>query len=348
MKKMFLLAVAALVAAAVAAPFRVVGYFPYWAQFSQFMPKDVRYQFVTHIHYASLAPAEDGSIAFADDTDAPQFEELAKRAAENNVALIASIGGFEVEGNLKAIAEDDSKLSAFCDAAAEWVEKYNLGGVELDWQNATADDAAALGKLVGALKSKLSSKEVAVLTYSSSMDAYSDALNQADYVVMMVGDQMSESESSVKPNLSKQDLEGAVSSLAGKGVSKDKIVPVVTLYGKSFAGASGLGSSHQGIGSGNEGFIPYKELMKKFEAPDYKVSFDEASASEVAVSDGETIVFSGIPSLKAICGMVKDEGLAGIAAYDLSQDHKESIVSLMVTIGLQLRPGVDYSGKKKK
>lgn len=345
---MFLLAVAALVAAAVAAPFRVVGYFPYWAQFSQFMPKDVRYQFVTHIHYASLAPAEDGSIAFADDTDAPQFEELAKRAAENNVALIASIGGFEVEGNLKAIAEDDSKLSAFCDAAAEWVEKYNLGGVELDWQNATADDAAALGKLVGALKSKLSSKEVAVLTYSSSMDAYSDALNQADYVVMMVGDQMSESESSVKPNLSKQDIEGAVSSLAGKGVSKDKIVPVVTLYGKSFAGASGLGSSHQGIGSGNEGFIPYKELMKKFEAPDYKVSFDEASASEVAVSDGETIVFSGIPSLKAICGMVKDEGLAGIAAYDLSQDHKESIVSLMVTIGLQLRPGVDYSGKKKK
>jgi hypothetical protein len=348
MKKMFLLAVAALVAAAVAAPFRVVGYFPYWAQFSQFMPKDVRYQFVTHIHYASLAPAEDGSIAFADDTDAPQFEELAKRAAENNVALIASIGGFEVEGNLKAIAEDDSKLSAFCDAAAEWVEKYNLGGVELDWQNATADDAAALGKLVGALKSKLSSKEVAVLTYSSSMDAYSDALNQADYVVMMVGDQMSESESSVKPNLSKQDIEGAVSSLAGKGVSKDKIVPVVTLYGKSFAGASGLGSSHQGIGSGNEGFIPYKELMKMFEAPDYKVSFDEASASEVAVSDGETIVFSGIPSLKAICGMVKEEGLAGIAAYDLSQDHKESIVSLMVTIGLQLRPGVDYSGKKKK
>ncbi len=345
---MFLLAVAALVAAAVAAPFRVVGYFPYWAQFSQFMPKDVRYQFVTHIHYASLAPAEDGSIAFADDTDAPQFEELAKRAAENNVALIASIGGFEVEGNLKAIAEDDSKLSAFCDAAAEWVEKYNLGGVELDWQNATADDAAALGKLVGALKSKLSSKEVAVLTYSSSMDAYSDALNQADYVVMMVGDQMSESESSVKPNLSKQDIEGAVSSLAGKGVSKDKIVPVVTLYGKSFAGASGLGSSHQGIGSGNEGFIPYKELMKMFEAPDYKVSFDEASASEVAVSDGETIVFSGIPSLKAICGMVKEEGLAGIAAYDLSQDHKESIVSLMVTIGLQLRPGVDYSGKKKK
>ena len=348
MKKMSLLAIAVLAAAAIAAPFKVIGYFPYWAQYSQFMPKDVRYQFVTHIHYASLAPAEDGSIAFADENDAPQFQELAKNAAENKVSLIASIGGFEVEGNLKAIAEDDSKLSTFCDAAAEWVEKYNLGGVELDWQNATGEDAAAIGKLVGALKSKLSSKEVAVLTYASSMDAYSDALNQADYVVLMLGDQMSDSESSVKPNLSKQDVAGAVNSLAGKGVSKDKIVPVVSLYGKSFAGASGLGSSHQGVGSGNEGFIPYKELMKKFEAPDYKVSFDEASASEVAVSDAETIVFTGIPSMKALCGLVKDEGLAGVAAYDLSQDHNENIVSLMVTIGLQLRPGVDYSGKKRK
>ena len=149
MKKMFLLAIAALVATAVAAPFRVVGYYPYWAQYSQFYPKDVRYQFVTHIHYASLAPAEDGSLAFADENDAPQFEELAKNAAANNVSLIASLGGFEVEENLKAIAADDSKLDAFCDAAAEWVGKYNLAGVELDWQNATAEDAESIGKVVG-------------------------------------------------------------------------------------------------------------------------------------------------------------------------------------------------------
>ena len=52
--------------------------------------------------------------------------------------------------------------------------------------------------------------------------------------------------------------------------------------------------------------------------------------------------------MKAICGMVKDDGLAGVAVYDLSQDHNENIVSLMVTIGLQLRPEVDYSVKKKK
>lgn len=142
MKKLSFIALASLVAAAVAAPFKVVGYYPSWAQYSQFFPKDVRYQFVTDIHYASLAPAEDGSIAYADESDAANFEELAKLSSENGVSLVVSIGGFENEGNLKAIAGDDSKLSAFCDAAMEWVEKYNLGGVELDWTNATGDDAA--------------------------------------------------------------------------------------------------------------------------------------------------------------------------------------------------------------
>lgn len=348
MKKFSLFAIALMAAAAVAAPFKVVGYYPYWAQYSQFAPKDVRYEFVTHIHYMSLAPSEDGSINYADENDAPNFEELAKLSAENNVSLMASIGGFETEGALKAIASDESKLSSFCDAAMEWVDKYNLAGVELDWQNMSSEDTEDFAKMIGALKTRLSGKEVSVMTYAVSADAYSDALDQADYVVVSIGDQMDESASSVKPNMSLQDVKRAVQAISGKGVSSDKIVPIVPMYGKSFAGASGLGSSHEGAGSGNEGYLSYKELMSKFETPDYKVSFDEASSSEVAVSSTETIVFSGIPSVKAISTMVKKDGLAGIAAYDLSQDHNEPVVSLMVTMGLVLRPEVNYHPKKKK
>jgi hypothetical protein len=55
----------------------------------------------------------------------------------------------------------------------------------------------------------------------------------------------------------------------------------------------------------------------------------------------------GIPSVKAVAEQVKSEGMAGVAVYDLSQDHHEPIVSLLVTIGLQLRPEVNYKAKKK-
>lgn len=334
---------------AVAAPFKVVGYYPYWAQYSQFYPKDVRYNTVTHIHYAALAPSDDGSIAYADENDAQNFETLAKTAKENNVALVVAIGGYEAEGALASIGGDPSLLSKFCENAMEWVSKYDLAGLELDWQNFESGNVDALKAITKALKEKLGDKSLSIMAYAASADAYGDALasNDVDYVTISIGDQMDESSESVKPNMSKQDIEGAVKAFTDKSVPAAKLVPVVLLYGKTFAKAKGLGTAHQGIGSGNEGYIAYKELMGKFDTPDYKVTFDEASSSEVAVSETETIVFSGIPSMKAVANFVKDQGLAGIAMYDLSQDHHEPIVSLLVTVGLVLRPEVDYKPKKK-
>jgi GH18 family chitinase len=348
MKKLQLILSTLLAAAAFAAPFKVVGFYPYWAQYSQFYPKDIRYNTVTHIHYMSLLPSEDGSLAYADENDSQNFEALAKAAQENQVSLVVSIGGYEAEGALSAIGDDESKLSKFCENAMEWVDKYNLAGLELDWQNFESDNAKALKAIAKALKSKLGDKSLSVMAYAASADAYGDALAEnVDYVTVSIGDQMDESSESVKPNMSKQDVENAVKAFTDKSVDAGKIVPIVPLYGKTFAGAKGLGSSHQGVGSGNEGYLPYRELMGKFDTPDYKVSFDEASGSEVAVSDAETIVFSGIPSMKAVANFVKDNSLAGVAVYDLSQDHHEPIVSLLVTIGLVLRPEVDYKPKKK-
>ncbi len=88
--------------------------------------------------------------------------------------------------------------------------------------------------------------------------------------------------------------------------------------------------------------------MGKFDTPDYKVSFDSDSQSEIAVSKEEAIVFMGIPSVKAVAENVKSNGYSGVAVYDLSQDHHEPIVSILVTIGLELRPDVNYKPAKKK
>ena len=46
-----------------AAADKVVGFYPYWSQYSQFYPKDIRYNTVTDIHYVGLAAGEDGSLA---------------------------------------------------------------------------------------------------------------------------------------------------------------------------------------------------------------------------------------------------------------------------------------------
>lgn len=332
-----------------AASDKVVGFYPYWSQYAQFYAKDIRYNTVTDIHYVGLLPAEDGSLALADENDAENFKNLVQMSKENNVKLVVSVGGMEAEGNLKAIASSDETLSSFVSNVSSWISENGGDGIELDWQNVTSEDKEAYGKMLNALVDGLSGSIVTAVVYpSAGMDAYDvEALNRAAYVDVFMADQMTEESSEVVPNQGASFVKSSLDQVSGAGVQSDKLVPVVFLYGKSFSGAQGLGSSHQGIGSGNDGYVSYKDMMEKFDTPDYKVTFDEASQSEVAVSKDETIVFMGIPSVKAVARQVKSEGMAGVAVYDLSQDHNEPIVSLLVTIGLELRPNVNYKSKKK-
>ena len=331
-----------------AAADKVVGYFPYWSQYAQFAPKDIRFNMVTHIHYVSVSPSSDGTLAFADENDIENFKELSKLAAENNVKLIVSVGGIEQEGTLAEIAASEDVRGTFASNVASFLDENGAAGVELDWQNLTAENAEGFAALVSALKDALGDKTLSIAAYPlTSADAYDGSvLNNAEYVTVLVPDQMTEENSELKPNQSVSVIEEALNALSSKGVDKDKLLPSVSLYGKSFMGAKGFDEAPTGVGSGNEGILTYKELMKKFETPDYKVSFDESSKSEIAVSDMESIVFMGIPSVKALAELVKSEGYAGVAAYDLSQDHTEPIVSLLVTIGLELRPSVNYKAKK--
>lgn len=333
-----------------AAADKVVGFYPYWSQYSQFYPKDIRYNTVTDIHYVGLAPSEDGSLAFADENDAENFKTLAQMSKENNVKLIVSVGGMETEGALKAIATSDEALSTFVSNVGSWLSENGGDGVELDWQNLTAEDAEDYAKMVNALVDGLNGATVTAVVYpAAGMDAYkADALNRLAYVDVFMADQMTEESSEVVPNQGATFVKETLDQVSGAGVNAELLVPVVFLYGKTWTGAKGLGTSHQGVGSGNEGYVTYAELMGKFDSPEYKVTFDEASKSEVAVSDAETIVFMGIPSMKAVAQQVKADGMGGVAVYDLSQDHHEPIVSLLVTIGLELRPQVNYKPKKKK
>lgn len=327
---------------------QVIGYFPYWAQYSQYKPADIHFERVSELRYASLVPAADGSVALADEMDAVNFDSLVVQAAKHDVPLVVVVGGMDAADAFTAIAGDETLRSSFAKSVAEWVNRYNLAGVELDWEGVTSDNAENFSALFSELKNACSGKIVGIAVYPVSVDAYGESLNSADFVTVFIGNQMTVDSATVRPNLSLSDVSTSMDLFAAKGVDKKKMSVVVSLSGLSFSGASGLGSSHQGIGSGNEGLWSYKDLMARFDTPDYKVSFDEVSSSEVAVGNGETIIFSGIPSVKAISSWIRDNGFGGVALYDVSEDHPEAIVSLFVTAGQVLRPGVNYAPVKKK
>ena len=260
-----------------AAADKVVGFYPYWSQYSQFYPKDIRYNTVTDIHYVGLAAGEDGSVAFADENDAENFKTLVQMSKENNVKLVVSVGGMENEANLKAIASSEELLPTFVSNMGSWLSENGGDGVELDWQNLTAEDAEDYAKMVNALVDGLSGATVTAVVYpAAGMEAYNaEALNRLSYVDVFMADQMTEESSEVVPNQSATSVDEALGKVKEAGVNSDLLVPVIFLYGKSFTGAKGLGTSHQGTGSGNEGYLSYAELMGKFDSPEYTVTFDE-------------------------------------------------------------------------
>ena len=328
---------------------RVAGYFPYWLQYSQFTPEDVRYDFLTEIRYVSLVPSESGELSLADDTDAPNLEKLASLAEQNKVDLVISVGGAGNEDAMRGLGASEDALSGFVNSAKETLEKYKADGIELDWVPEEKSDFDVFKKLVSALADadiKVSANLSSDVSKASSYGT--DVFGKLSSASLYFTDQMSEEVSSVAPNANLRKAKDVIDAYIEAGLDAEKMMPIIPMYGKSFYKAQGLGSSYEGVGSGNEGVLSYKDLMKAFDGPDYKVTFDEESWSEVAVSGTETIVFNGIPSFREFAKYVKDAGLGGVALYDLSGDHKEPIVSLMVTVGQILRPDVNYQPKKKK
>ena len=56
-----------------AAEFQVGAYYPNWLQYSQFTPADVRYGFLTDVHYGYFVPSEDGSSLTTRPSCTPPF-----------------------------------------------------------------------------------------------------------------------------------------------------------------------------------------------------------------------------------------------------------------------------------
>lgn len=350
MKKSFYLTLLFSLSLALAAP-KVVGYYPYWAQYSQFTAAQVRYSLVTHIHYNFVQPDENGDLALTDAADADNFKALIDSSAAHNVSVVLSLGGADAQEAMLTNSQDEDAAQNFATKILDFVQSNQAQGVELYWDISEAEDAAALSNLLTAVfaKFKPANKIVTVALFGNG-EVYSllsaELLNELDYISVIAIADMDDSQESVRPNSSGVRIAGLVQQLLDQGVNSEKIIPVVPFFGYSFAKATGFGSSFDGYGSGNDGYVTYNEMMDKLNGTDYKVTYDAETQSEIAVSSWEAIVFNGIPSVKAVAENAKAKSLGGVGAYDLSNDARHPIVSLLVTIGKVLRPEIDYKNIK--
>ncbi|WP_211354886.1 glycosyl hydrolase family 18 protein [Tenacibaculum adriaticum] len=110
--------------------FKVVGYMPSW----QGSATAIQYDKLTHINYSFLIPNSDGSLQALEG--AAKMQQIVSLAHQNGVKVLIAVGGW-LNGNDSAfttLAANASTRTAFVNNLVNFVNQYNLDGVDMDWE----------------------------------------------------------------------------------------------------------------------------------------------------------------------------------------------------------------------
>ena len=215
-------------AAASAADFKVVGYFPSW----QGSTAEVQYDKLTHINYSFLLPNADGSLQ---PIDAPQtLIDLVSRAHAENVKVGIAIGGWN-GGNdsaFEALAADPTARANFIRNVMTFVQQYDLDGVDMDWEYPDPGQSAKrytvlMDELSKELKPLGKFLTAAVVAYGNAGAGIETAVfEDIDFLNLMAYDANNSNHSTYQVAVE------SINYWSGRGLAKDKIVLGVPFYAR--------------------------------------------------------------------------------------------------------------------
>jgi GH18 family chitinase len=268
-------------------PFRSVGYIPSW---SYSCYKTLDYTALTHLNIAFCNPDTSGNMRnpFARAGE-EVFHDIVKKAHENGVKVIASLGGGGGGANYPAlIATEESRVN-FCRKIMDFTEKFNLDGIDLDleegpnhvlwkhyeaWTKELRKQCTAKNKLLTSAVSTWFSNSISDETFACF-----------DYITLMAYD-------GPFNNHTSYDLaeEMIVHYQNVRNIDADKIVLGIPFYGHR-------DNKYNPVG--------YKDILK---------SFPQAWSDDYT----ENISYNGISTVKRKCELAKQYG--GVMVWELSYD----------------------------
>lgn len=120
--------------------FRVVCYLASWAQYRQdpvkFQPEDIDTSLCTHVVWQYAKLTHNGTMVEPNDgwNDPIMWTRLANLKAERpDLKIFLSVGGWGGSDQFTIMVNQTIRMNAFARAAEEILHRYNLDGLEIDW-----------------------------------------------------------------------------------------------------------------------------------------------------------------------------------------------------------------------
>ena len=284
-----------------------------------------------------------------------QLNLLKKR--NRNLKVLLSIGGWTYSSNFKGPASTPQGRETFAKTSVELVKNLGFDGLDIDWeypQNAAEAQAfvdllAACRKELNAFASTLSGSHHFELTVACpagsqnfqkmdihGMDQYLDFWNLMAYDYAGSWDAVAAHQANLyrsrdDPSTTPFSTVAAIDHYLNNGVSSDKMVVGMPLYGRAFENTDGPGKSYQGIGDGTweRGVYDYKKLPLQ----GAQEAYDEAAAASYCYSPQQRILVTyDTPAMtKVKAEFITQRGLGGAMWWESSAD-KEGADSLIGTV----------------
>ncbi len=344
-------------------PYRIVGYVGGAADIWR-----VDAARLTHINYAFAQVSEEGEIYFRDEDAPAHLAQIQALKAKNpDLKLLVSVGGWGADGFSDAALTKASR-ERFARSAVEFVKRYALDGIDLDWEflgqprpgiTHRAEDEQNFTLLLKTVRTRLDAlsdrrglagAERYLLTIASNDDqAYFDhtEMNQLhvylDFINVMTYDFFSSGSPTTghhtglyrsgHPDAPVRTAAAAARRHLDAGIPPDKIVLGVAFYGRGWTGVrpeqSGL---HQ----------PYERFTRAYS---YSTLADEyinkrgftrywdaaAKAPYLWNPDSTTFISYDDPeSLRHKVAFVKEKGLGGVMFW--AYHHDDDAGTLLSTL----------------
>jgi chitinase len=297
----------------------------------------------------SIAPHAD------QQTFSAAFERL--KARDPKVQVLASVGGWGGSDPFFHLAATPEGRAAFVKHALDWLRAHpGFDGLDIDWENPGSNGAAngvplgspadaehyvllmqdlragldALGREM-APNGKRYALTTAIATTREQLArmAMGRAAPSLDLVFMMTYDfagpwtKKAANHTALRSATPAGDtsLAASVANLKREGVPAAKLVAGVAMYGRGFGGVKADG--RYGKPWPNEdGSVAFKDIAA-LKAQGMKPVFDKATQSWAMVGAGKFVGYDDPRAVRAKVRFAKQQGLAGVFAWELSQDNGE-------------------------
>lgn len=276
------------------AAFKVVGYFPSWSG----DVNTIQYNKVTHINYSFVLPNHDGSLQSLDGGSA-RLHSLVQKSHNAGVKVLIAVGGWNNgdDSAFRSLAANSGYRANFVNNIVNFVNQYNLDGVDIDWEYPNGNEVGNFRLLMQQLSSALRSRgkllTAAVTANDSPGSVDSTIINAVDFLNLMVYDMGN-------PHSTYSGAQAALTHWKyNEGLPKDKMVLGVPFY------------SHIN-------WVSYKDVIARYGT--WAAQVDNAGGLD----------YNGQPTIRAKSELALMEA-GGVMFWEISQDTRDG-TSLMSTI----------------